>query len=301
MDVAERATSAPRRLGVAARLLQVVEGSYRPSANEVPLLVEAAELNKLRLAFLRAVKDVLPSELASEEERFEEYLENCIEVAEVLKGLGYAFYKFRRPVDHVSVDLDVLVNVGEIPKAVRRLAERRFKVVVSEPYTVTLRRGDFVVDLYTNPSFAWIVYMDGQRLLRDYSEEFELAGVEVSGISREAEVAVAVAHAVYKEHTVLLLDCLTAERWLSRRAVATAEELGAGTALEIVLGVCGMVRRGFAEAPHRIPPPLLLKAYAEKVAVDRAFRATTINVPRYALRRRDFGRALLWRLTRRSY
>jgi len=41
------------------------------------------------------------------------------------------------------------------------------------------------------------------RILRDYSEEFKLNGVYVSGIAGEAEVAVAAAHAVYMEHVVL--------------------------------------------------------------------------------------------------
>ena len=68
------------------------------------------------------------------------------------------------------------------------------------------------MDLYMHPSFAWVVYMDGGRLLREFSEGFELCGEAVRGLSREAEVAVAAAHAVYKEHLVLLLDCTTARR-----------------------------------------------------------------------------------------
>jgi len=173
--------------------------------------------------------------------------------------------------------------------------------VVVEPYTVTLRRGSFVVDLYTNPSIAWAVYMDGAKILREYSEEFELEGVKVSGISREAEVAVAAAHAVYKEHTVLLLDCLTAWRWFSREALRVAEELGAGRALWVLLEVCRDVRRGAADAPRKLPPVLLLKLYVEKFSEDPAFRDTAINILKYVLERRDFGKVFLQRLTRRSY
>jgi len=80
-----------------------------------------------------------------------------------------------------------------------------------------------------------------------------------------------------------------------------AEELGVGEALEVVLRACRAVREGSAEAPLRLPPPLLLRVYAEKAAADGVFRATAVNVLKYALRRRDFGRALLQRLTRRSY
>jgi len=47
-------------LKTAARLLQVIEGLCKPDLDEVPGLAEAARLNKLYLAFLRAVRDVLP-------------------------------------------------------------------------------------------------------------------------------------------------------------------------------------------------------------------------------------------------
>jgi len=191
--------------GASLKLLRLLEGLYRPSGEELPLLAEVARLNKLYLAFLRAVRDALPLEWASEEERFRRYAESCVEVARALEGLRYAFYKFRRPVDHVSVDLDLLIHVDDVPEAVRRLARRGFGLAVREPYTVTLRRGGFIVDLYTHPSFAWVVYMDGLRVLRDYSEEFEYAGARVRGIAKEAEVAVAAAHAVYKEHMDLLI------------------------------------------------------------------------------------------------
>jgi len=285
----------------AAKLLQLVEGLYKPKPDEVPGLAEAARLNKLYLAFLRSVRDVLPGEWASEEERFRRYIGGCLEVAEALRGLRYAFYKFRRPVDHVSVDLDVLIHVDDVWRAVRRLSGRGFRIVVVEPYTVTLRRGSLIVDLYTHPSFAWAVYMDGAKILRDYSEEFELGGTKVSGITREAETAVAAAHAVYKEHVVLLLDCLTAWRWFSRGALRVAEDLGAGRALGMLLEVCGGVRRGTIDAPYRLPYPLLLRLYAEKFSEDPVFRGTAINILRYAAERRDFGRALLQRITRRSY
>jgi len=65
-----------------------------------------------------------PDEWASEEERFRGYIKGCIEIAEELRGLRYAFYKFRRPVDHVSVDLDVLIHVDDVWRAVKRLSGR---------------------------------------------------------------------------------------------------------------------------------------------------------------------------------
>jgi hypothetical protein len=94
-----------------------------------------------------------------EEHRYRWFVGNTVEVVGALGGLDYALFKFRRPVEHVSVDLDVLVGGCCVGRAVRALKSIGFEVVVSEPYTVTLSRRGFIVDLYTQPSLAWIVYL----------------------------------------------------------------------------------------------------------------------------------------------
>jgi hypothetical protein len=118
--------------------------------------------------------------------------------------------KFKEPFERTPADLDVLIRVEDVLKAVRALVSRGFRVVVWELYTVTLVRGGFIVDLYTHPSFAWVVYMDGGKLLDCCVEEVNVRGLGAKALSREAEVAVAVAHVVYKERMVLLMDCLVA-------------------------------------------------------------------------------------------
>ncbi|MCC6050052.1 MAG: nucleotidyltransferase family protein [Thermofilum sp.] len=282
-------------------LLRVLSGSYRPgSAGEASRLAERARLNKLYLAYLRALGGP-KEELVREEARYRWFLGNAVEVVGALRGLEYALYKFRRPVEHVSVDLDVLVGRGCVARAVRALRDRGFRVVVAEPYTVTLERRGFIVDLYTEPAFAWVVYMDGGRLLREHSEDVELAGVPARGLSREAEVAVAAAHAVYKEHMVLLMDCLVAWSWLGGEAWSVAAECGVEAALVELLGACRLVAGGLAEAPFRLGPGALLRVYAGKVARDPAFRATLPNALRYVFARRDIGKRIVWRVTRRSY
>ena len=65
---------------------------------------------------------------------------NAVEVVKALKGLSYALYKFRKSVDHVSIDLDNLITRSDAPRAVRALRERGFKVISPEPYTVMLAR-----------------------------------------------------------------------------------------------------------------------------------------------------------------
>ena len=177
------------------------------------------------------------------------------------------------------MDLDILISVDDAPKAARILRELGFKAnaraprarVVAEPYTVTLEKGNFIADLYTQPSFAWIVYINGEKLLR-YAEDFELNGIWVRGISREAEVAVTAAHSIYKEHMVLLIDCLVAQKWMNGRTKEIAAELKVEKALEELLNICEFVNRDLVEAPIRLKPPTLLATFLEKAVKDSAFR-----------------------------
>jgi uncharacterized protein YqgQ len=94
-------------------------------------------------------------------------MNNVYDVVNVLRGFEYAFYKFRKPVDHVSVDLDMIISSKDIYKAVRLLSEKGFKVIVDEPYIMTLARKDFIIDLYTQPSFVCGSYI---QMMRDYSK-----------------------------------------------------------------------------------------------------------------------------------
>jgi hypothetical protein len=110
--------------------------------------------------------------------------------------------KFKELFECTPAVLDVLISVEDVLKAVGASVSRGFRVVVWEPYTVTLARSGFIVDLYTYPSFAWVVYMDGGRLLDCCVEEVDVGGLVAKALSREAEVAVAAAHAIYKEHLV---------------------------------------------------------------------------------------------------
>jgi hypothetical protein len=216
-------------------------------------------------------------------------------------GVEYALHKFRKPFDHVSVDLDILVRVDDIPKAVKVLIRRGFKIAVSEPYTATLIRRGFIVDLYTNPSFAWVVYMDGEELLRCCNEEIEVNGVKAEALTREAEVVVAAAHAIYKEHMVLLIDCLTAWAWTSKNAWSLTNELGAGKALETLYSICRAIGAGYTEAPHKLSIATTTRILIEKFVEDPIFKATAINVVKYIFKYRDIGTRILSRILRESY
>jgi hypothetical protein len=283
------------------KLLGTLRGSYKPSNEEAWVLAEVAKLNKLYLAYLKTVRGVLEGELLREEAKYKWFMENAVEVISALKGLNYALYKFRRPVEHVSVDLDVLIERIGVPRAVKALRLHGFKVVITEPYTVTLERRGFIVDLYTEPSFAWTVYMDGGRLLRDHVEEVEVNGIQVQALTREAEVVVAAAHALYKEHLILLIDCLLAWEWLNSRAWRIAVDLNVKQALRELLKICNLIKSGLTEAPYKLEPHIVVKAYIEKTLEDPVFRATLPNTLKYIMTRKDIGATILRRITRKSY
>jgi hypothetical protein len=242
-------------------------------------------------------------ELIREEARYRWFMRNATEVVEALNSIGvsYSLHKFRKSFDHVSVDLDILVRVDEIPKAVKVLIRRGFEVAVSELYTVTLIRRGFIVDLYTNPSFAWVVYIDGEKLLKCCVEEIEVDGVRANALTREAEVVVTAAHAVYKEHMVLLIDCLTMWAWTNREVWGLAEELGADKALETLHSICRAIGAGYVEAPHKLSIATTTRVLSEKLFEDPVFRATAINMVKYILKHRDIGTRILSRILRRSY
>jgi hypothetical protein len=271
------------------------EGIQRPA--------EVTKYNKLLLAYPRRVGDVLRDELIREEARHRWFMRNAAEVVDALNGAGveYALHKFRKPLDHVSVDLDILVKVDDIPKAVKALISRGFRVVVLEPYTITLARDGFIVDLYTNSSFAWVVYMDGEKLLRCCVEEIEIGGVKTNVLSKEAEVVVAAAHAVYKEHMVLLIDCLTAWTWTGRGVWSLAEELGAIKSLETLHSICRAIGAGYIEAPHKLSIATTTRILIEKFVEDSIFKATAINMVKYIFKYRDIGTRILSRILRESY
>jgi len=261
-------------------------------------LAELAELNKLLLGFLRRVGYEGPLRVR-EENRYRRYMSGVAEVSRALSGLDYALFKFRKPVEHVSVDIDVLIRRAHLPKAVRTLADRGFRIEVLEPYTVTMVRGGTIVDLYTHPSFAWIVYLDGERLLGE-TEPIEVNGSEAKALTREAEAVAAATHAIYKEHMYLLSDYYVTKRWLNGKALNLARELRAEEAVKTVLKLNEQIEQGRVETPIKLKPAQSMEILARKFMEDSNFRATTINILRLATRKRTVHQ-LVQRIKRRTY
>jgi len=132
-------------------------------------------------------------------------------------------------------------------------------------------------------------------------EEVDVGGLGAKALSREAEVVVAAAHAVYKEHMVLLMDCLVAWSWLNKRAWGIAVEHRVEGSLEMLLETCSLIKNNLLEAPCRIKPSILLRAYMGKLVNDPLLRGTLLNIVEYFASRRDIGEKIVSRITRKSY
>jgi len=287
---------------VLTKTLKLVESidSGRIAGGSIGELIELAKLNKVLLGFLRRVGYEGPLRVV-EESLYRRYMAEVVRVTKALRGLDYALYKFRKPIEHVSVDIDVLVRYEHLLKAVKALASIGFRVEVLEPYTVTMVRGEAIVDLYTHPSFAWIVYLDGERLLEEVETiEIDPVGVEVRALTVEAEAIATVAHAIYKEHMYLLSDYYVTREWLNTKALGLARELKAGEAVETALRLNEQIEKGLVEAPIKFTPVQSIEILARKFVEDSSFRATTINTLRLAMRKRTMQQ-LIWRIKRKTY
>jgi hypothetical protein len=71
--------------------------------------------------------------------------------------------------------------------------------------------------------------------------------------------------------------------------------------LETLLETCSLIRNNLVEAPCRIKPSILLKAYMGKLVNDPLLRGTLLNIAKYFASRRDIGEKIVSRITRKSY
>ncbi|MEM0253530.1 MAG: hypothetical protein QXK78_03110 [Candidatus Bathyarchaeia archaeon] len=270
------------------------------AGDSIEELAELAKLNKVLLGFLRRVGYRGPLRIM-EESLYRRYMAEVARVSEALRGLDYAFYKFRKPVEHVSVDIDVLVRYEHLLKAVKALAGMGFRVEVLEPYTVTMIRDGTIVDLYTHPSFAWIMYLDGERLLEETETiKIDSTGVEAKALTKEAETIATAAHAIYKEHMYLLTDYYVTKQWLNNNALKLAKELNAEEAIHTSLKLNTQIEQGLAETPIKLNPAQTAKILTTKFTKDPNFRATSINTIKLATKKRTMQQ-LISRIRRKSY
>ncbi len=281
------------------KVIDVIEGRYRPKSDEVDVLVRCARKNKVLLHFLRAAG--IRSGVANEEERrFEATINTVRKISEVLKGTEYVFFKFVKPIFYVPADIDILVEESYVGRAVRALVGLGFRVVVLEPYTITLTKEVAIVDIYTHPSIGGsLIYIDGRELF-EHTRTIDFYGVEIPTLERYAEVVVSAAHAVYKEKLYTLNDYFTIRRWLSRRALSLAEEVVCRDALNLSLRMNKQIEEELIEAPYRIPLAIWSGVLMQKLIKDKALRGSSMRILGSLFSSRA-GSLLLSKLTRETY
>ncbi len=260
--------------------------------------IQTASDNKVLLGFLRAL-DLGGRVRSIEEARYTGFLKNLQIISEALEGLNHAFIKLRKPVVYVPADIDILVDRGDIARAVGRLQRIGFRIAVREPYTVTMTRGNSIVDLYTNPTVGGVIYARGSKLL-EYIEKTRIEGIEIPTLQREAEAVLTAAHAVYKERIYTLNDHITIRRWLNRRAYRIAEELECHEALNHTIRISEKVERREEQLPHRIPLITWIQKILTKTIRDNTTASTLPNIAK-KLKNPRIGREIISRITRNTY
>jgi hypothetical protein len=189
-----------------------------------------------------------------------------------LNGLEYSLFKFFRPIAYVPADIDVLVSAKDLETAKRRLNKLGLRAIVKDSYCLTLN-GRFIVDLYTYPNFANIIYLDAKELM-NHVTEIRMNGVATKTLTNSAEVAVVVAHALYKEQIYTLNDKITVQTWFDKESEAIMEELKARGALELAQEINRQVDEGLTETPYRLPIPKALNLMIHKALQDPLTRVT---------------------------
>ena len=97
------------------------------------------------------------------------------------------------------------------------------------------------------------------------------------------------------------MDCLVTWSWLNKRAWNIALEHRVEESLETLLETCSLIKNNLVEAPCRLKPSTLLRAYMGKLVNDPLPRGTLINIAKYFASRRDIGEKIVSRITRKSH
>jgi hypothetical protein len=234
-------------------------------------LIKHASQNKVLLELLRRLN--IDNELRrKQEEARTRIINEANRIANVLEGLDYAFFKLAKPVAYVPADIDILIDSDHVWCALEKLAKLGYRIVVKEPYTITLK-GTVLVDLYTYLSVANMVYLDSQKLL-DRIGIIEMDGVPLPTLEKPIEALVTAAHAVYKEGIFTLNDHITITGWITQKTLAVAKQLHAQYAITLAMSLAAQVEKRELEIPYKLPAPYHIYILLLKAINDSQFRVT---------------------------
>lgn len=268
------------------------------SNEDLKVSIDVAAKNKVLLHFLR-VMNIDGDIKVLQENMYKEFLRSLRLVANALKGIDHVFIKLRKPVRYVPSDIDVLLRRRDVGKAYSRLRSLGFRAEVVEPYTLTVTRGNIIVDLYVHPTMGNIIYIDGEKLL-EYRENGFFEDVEIPVLEKPAEALIVAAHAIYKERIYTLNDYVTIKMWVSRKTVRLARDFKCLDAVREALIINDMVRRGDLKLPYRIPLNKWIILFTRKIISDEVTRGTILRTRR-ALKDPRFGEMIKSKLFRETY
>ena len=239
-------------------------------------LIEHARLNKILLYFLREL-GIEGDVRDKEESRFKFFIKSLSEVVSILSKFdkGYTFFKLLKPIDYVPADVDILINNSILHDLVRAYLRNGFTLSVIEPYTITLTKGSFIVDLYTYPSLGNIVFMDSS-ILFEHTTKRSIYGYEVITLEEYAEAVVTLMHALVKEWIFTLNDYFTISKWFNNRSIKLCEDMECSDLAETALRICNLVESGAIETPYHLPTSVVISILASRFRRYPIFRSTTI-------------------------
>jgi hypothetical protein len=261
--------------------------NYRKFDAPPDMLVENARKNKVLLQLLRETR-MDERRREEQEKRHREMLDAAAHVAEKLRGLNYAFIKFFKPIAYVPSDIDLILSPDDLKESINRLERGGYKLVVREPYCVTVKKSE-IVDLYIHPCVANIPYMNGSSLL-DNSRDIQIDSVGSRTLSLEAEVVLTAAHAVYKEQLFTLNDYFTVKRWNNEKVPVLAEATKTMPALNLAFSIARILERNSNPSfPYKINLGACLAIFSMKFLEDSFMRS---SIPRIIPKLRNDDRLI---------
>jgi hypothetical protein len=280
------------------QLIDALERRKLDSNLKLEPLMKLASKNKVLLQLL-IVLDI-KGFLREEQEKNMRRTDQAVKVlSNSLKDSNHAFFKFVKPVSYVPSDIDILVSLDESDEVVKKIWMLGYRIVVKEPYCVTLVKGESIVDVYAHPTIGGVAYMDGEKLL-EHVRTTEFNGLKIRTLEEYAEALMAAAHAVYKEKLYTLNDYFIVKKWATQRSVKLAEELNCEEALKLALAFNQKIENDGLNPPYNIPTLLWLKLLLQKLTNDKLTRATSSNIFK-AIRDQRSGNLLTSKLTRETY
>lgn len=208
--------------------------------NKVPLLFLERALNRYK--YSKSLKPI-----------YENYTQKSRIVLDLIEEMhrnltrtkiDYALFKTIKPFPFTTVDLDVLLFSREdLMRACHTLRRRGSKLAGYGAYSITLYspQHDINIDLHLEVSVSHMIYIN-KNLIQKYVTEVNTNGSQACGLEPPAELAMVLAHSLYKEQMFTLADYYTTITQISnmtehqrRTLVDLAEQIHIGLSLKLAL------------------------------------------------------------------